>query len=115
MPRLQSCRQQTERRDHGKIDIVLHRNELRFRASIQFCNRVGIAGIDLVDLRIFVNDLWLVVAHLVNLVRDLVEIFLSNDDANQFFAAKSDPIALNRFASPSLIRKWIERELSVES
>src|SRR6266446_839721 len=115
MPRLQSYRQQTERRDDGKIDIVLHRHEPRFRASIQFRNRVGIAGIDLLDLRILVHDLRLVIAHLVDLVRDLVEIFLPNNDANQFFATESHPVTLNRFAGPSPIRKWIERELSVES
>ena len=103
MTSLHSRRQQAKRRDDRKIDIVLHGRELRLGLLIQSRNCILVAGIDLLDLRVFVNDLRLVVAHLVDLVRDFVEVFASNDDANQFFATEPHPITLNRFARPFLI------------
>ena len=74
VPRFQLRGQQAKRRNHWKIDIVLDRHELWRRIFIQSCNRVVIAGIDFFNLRVFLNNLRFVVAHLVDLMRDLIEI-----------------------------------------
>src|ERR1700720_945137 len=105
MPRLQSGGQQTESRDQRKADIVLHRHELGLGFLIQSRNRILIGRVDLLDLRVFVNDLRLVIAHLVDLVRDLIKIFSPNDDANQLLATYSKYVPFDRFTSPPLIRK----------
>ena len=87
---MQSRRQQTKRGDHWQIDIVSYRHQLRRRVLIQLRDRGFVARIEFHDLRFLVNDLRLVIAHPVDLVRDLLEICLPNDDANQFFAAELD-------------------------
>ena len=48
-----------------------------------------IARIDFDDPGFFVNDLRLIIAEPIELVRDLFEIRLANNDADQFFAASS--------------------------
>ena len=82
MPLRQFRCQQSKRRNQWKIDIIHHGDELRRRILIQFRDRCVIARVDFDHLPIFVNDLGLVIAHLVDLVRDFIEIFLSNDNAN---------------------------------
>src|SRR6266480_975431 len=116
MPRLKFRRQQTKRRDYWKacpersrrIDILLHRHELRLAQRIYFLNRRVIAWIHFDEVRIFVNNLRLVVAHSVDLVRDLLVVFTWNDDANQFLTANAHSVPLNRLRRASLIRKRIE-------
>ena len=82
MARRQPRRQQTERGDDRKIDIVLHRHPLRNRIFIQLRDSSFIARIDFFDLHVFIDDLRLVIAQFIDLVRDLIEIRLPNDDAN---------------------------------
>ena len=108
MASIHSCRQQTKRRDDRKIDIVLHRHELGLGFLIQSRDRGGVPRIDLLNLRVLINNLRFVIPHLVDLVRNFVVIRLRNHDADQFFATESDTVALNSFARAPLIRKRIE-------
>ena len=80
-----------------------------------------VARIDFDDARLFVDDLRFVIAHPVDLVRDLVEIRLPDRDADRFLAAEH-VISLRRcrrsagsrsplqrpFRRPALIGKGIE-------
>ena len=87
MPRMQLRGEQTKRRDYGKIDIVFDSYKLRRRILIQAAECLLVSRIDFFNLRVLVNDLRLVIAHLVDLVRDLVEVRLPNDHTKQLFAA----------------------------
>ena len=60
---------------------------LRVRALIQRSDRRVIARIDFDDTGVFVNELRFVVAHPVDLVRDLLEVRLPNDNPHRFLAA----------------------------
>ena len=88
MPRLELCREQTKRRDHGQIDIISHGDQLRRSLRVQLRDGRIVARIDFRNAGLLVNDLGLVVAHLVDLVRDLVEVRLPNNDAHHFLAAE---------------------------
>ena len=82
MPRMQLRCQQAERRDYRKLDIVTHCDQLRCTFRIYFRDCAVIARIDFGDVRGFVNNLRLVIAHFFNLVRDLVEVCLPDDYSN---------------------------------
>src|SRR4029077_14425228 len=120
MPRLQAFRQQSKRRNRCKIDIVSYGDKLRAALRIQFGNRGLITRIDFLDAHVLVDNLWLVIAHLVNLVRDLVEVRLPDDYPNQFCATEfssmagiTDPGYSKLVAPATLIRIRIEKKLNV--
>src|SRR4029453_14856113 len=115
MPRMQSRRQQTKRSNHWKIDTVFYRHQLRRRTLIYFRNHGFVARVELFNLRLLVNDLRFVIAHLVDLVSDLLEICSPDGYAEEFLAAELDFLAgitnsrcSNRFRRAPLIRKRIE-------
>src|SRR5947209_4330277 len=115
MPGLQSRCKQSKRRDYRKINVVTHANKLRAPLRVDLCDGAFIAGIELHEVRIFIDDLWLVIAHFIDLVGDLVEVRLLHDHANQFSAAElhslagiSNPGYSERFARSSLIGKRIK-------
>ena len=88
---------------------------------IQFGNRGIIAWIDFSYAGVFINDLRLVIAHLVYLVRDFVEVSSPNDYPNQFCAAEfnslagiADPGYSDCIRRAPLIRIRVKRQLSVE-
>src|SRR5215217_1476567 len=93
MPGLQLRCKQPKRRDHRKIDVVTYGNKLRALLRIDPSNCPFIARIELHDVRTFIDDLWLVIAHFIDLVRDFVEVRLLHDHANQFSASKHDTAA----------------------
>src|SRR6266581_9678601 len=117
---MQLCGEQTKRRDHRKIDIILNGHESRFRTCVQPDNRDLTSRINFFNLRILVHNLRLVIAHLVDLVRDLIEVRPADHDSNQFLAAEldsltgiTDPGYSKRVARSPLIRKQIERKIDV--
>src|SRR5437763_4935919 len=130
MPRLQSRCQQPERWDHRKINIVAHRHKVRGPLRVDFGDSWVIAWIDRHYIRVFVNNLRLVISHSVDLVRDLVEVRPPDDYPNQFCSAefyswagiirlrrgyggRADPGYRNRLRPSSLIRKRIKGWLAV--
>ena len=113
MPRLNFRRQQTKRCDQRKIDIVLHADELRSALRIYFCNRRVIARIEFDNVRLFVNDLRLVIAHLVDLMGDFFVARLRNHHPDQLFTAESHSIALDPLRRPPLIGERIERKIDI--
>src|SRR6266545_8078906 len=121
MPRVQACGQQSKRRNHREINVVSYGDKLRALRRVQFANRDIIAWIDVGNAGVFINNFRLVIAHLVYLVRDFVEVGLPNDYPNQFCAANphtlagvSDPGYSNYLCRASLIRIRIKRQLDVE-
>ena len=115
MARVQLRCQQTECCDHREIDFVRHGDKLRTLLRVEFRNRLIIPGIDRDDVCILVNNLRFVIAHSVDLMRDLVEVRLPHHDANQFVSAEFHSVALDFFCCAPLIRERIKRELRVES
>src|SRR5437016_11330080 len=122
MPRMQACRQQSKRRNHCKIDVVSYGDKLRAVLRIQFGNRGLITWIDFGNAGVLIDNLRFVIAHLLDLVGDLVEVCLSDDYSNQFCAPEfnsqagiTDSSYSPRVARATLIRIWIEGELRVES
>ncbi len=112
---MQLCGEQTERRDQQKIDIILNGHKPRFRTCVQPGNCDVISRINFFNLRILVHNLRLVIAHLVDLVRDLIEVRPADHDSNQFLAAEldsltgiTDPGYSKRVARSPLIRKRIK-------
>jgi len=79
------------------------------RSAFIFANRVLIAWIDFLDLRGLINNLRFVIAHSVDLVRDLVEVRLSyegreiNSSPPSFTSSRSI-----FFSRPPLIGEWIK-------
>src|SRR5207248_7838726 len=115
MPALQLRCKQAKRRDYRKINVVTHANKLRAPLRVDLANGPFIAGIDLHEVRFFIDDLWFVIAHFIDLVGDLVEVRLLHEHANQFSAAElhslagsTNPGYSERFARSSLIRKRIK-------
>src|SRR5438093_9761417 len=115
MPRLQFRREESKRSDHRKIDIVFHGYELCCRTLIQSLECLLVSRIDLCNLGVLVNDLRFVITHLIDLVRDLIEVRLVDHDSNQFLAAEldsligiTDPGYGKRVARSPLIRKRIK-------
>src|SRR6266478_1534991 len=111
MPRLQAFRQQSKRRNRCKIDIVSYGDELRAALRIQFGNRGLITRIDFGNVGVPIDNLRLVIAHLLDLVGDLVEVCLCDDYSNQVCATEfnslagiTDPSYSKRFARATLIR-----------
>src|SRR6267143_3942049 len=120
MPRMQACRQQSKRRNHGKIDVVSYGDKLRAVLRIQFGNRGLITWIDFGNAGVLIDNLRFVIAHLLDLVGDLVEVCLPDDYANQFCATEfnssagiTDPGYSKRVARATLIRIRIVRKLNV--
>src|ERR1051325_10970644 len=105
--------EQSKRSNDWKIDIVLYRDELRFTFGINSCHHSVIARIEGHNLSVLINDFRLVIAHLVDLVRDLVEVLAPDDYTNQFFATEPHFVALNCVARTSLVRERIERYFGV--
>ena len=108
MPRLQLRRQQAKRRDHRQIDPILDRDKLRLCRIVHVRNGFVIARIKLDDVGVFKNDLRLVIAHLVDLVRDFFMLLFANDNAHEFVAADWHAFALQLLRRASLIGEWIE-------
>ena len=108
MARLQLRCQQTERCDYREIDFVRHGDELRTLLRVEFRNHLIIPGIDRDDVCILVNNFWFVIAHSVDLVRDLVEVRLPHDNPNQFVSAEFHSVALDLLSRPPLIGEWIK-------
>jgi len=108
MPRLQLGRQQAKRRDHRQIDPIHYRDKFRLCRIVHARNGFVIARIKLNDVGVFKNDLWLVIAHLVNLVRDLFMLLTANDNAHKFIAADWHAFALQLLRRAPLIGERIE-------
>jgi hypothetical protein len=108
MARVQLRCQQTDCCDYWEIDFIRHGDKLRTLLRVEFRNRLVIPGIDRDDVCILVNNFGFVVAHSVDLVRDLVEVRLRHHDANQFVSAEFHSIALDLLRRPPLIGEWIE-------
>ena len=108
MARVQLRCQQTECCDHREIDFVRDGDKLRTLLRVEFRNRLIIPGIDRDDVRVLVNNLGFVIAHSVDLVRDLVEVRLPHHDANQFVSAEFHSVALDLLRRPPLIGEWIK-------
>src|ERR1051325_304769 len=87
MTRVQLRCEQTEGGDHGEIDVIGYSNKLRTLLCVNFRNCLILPRIDRDDVRLLGNDLRFVVAHSVDLVRDLVEGRLPHHDPNQFVPA----------------------------
>ncbi len=96
MPRIELRGEQPERRDHRQVDAVLHRDKMVVAAFVEQRDCGVIARINLGDLRLFINDLRLVIAHLRDLVRDHVELLLADQHPHQLVAAEFHAIALDR-------------------
>src|SRR5206468_2488609 len=97
--------------DNGQTDTVTNGNKARWR--LVKCSDLRLVGrIDFQYRGIFVNHLRFVVAHAVNLVRDLFETRLSHQNTKQFFATDGDSICHSRnddaISRPPLIGEWIE-------
>ncbi len=88
MPRVELCGEQAKGGDDGQVEAVAHGDESRVHAIIERRNARVIARIDLNDRRVFVDDLRFVVAHPLDLVRDLVEAALADRHAHGLLAAK---------------------------
>src|SRR6266480_574526 len=121
MPRMQFTCQQSEGGNYCKIDIVSHGDKLRAAVRIQFGNRGFVTGIDFQNAGFLIDNLRFVIAHLLDLVGDLVELCPADDYSNQFCVAEFNSLAgitdscySQRVARATLIRIRIERELSVE-
>ena len=114
MARVQLRCQQTECRDHREICFVRHRDKLRTLLRVEFRNRLIIPRIDRDDVCILINNFGFVIAHSVDLVRDLVEVRLPHHDANQFVSAEFHSVALDFLCCASLVRERIKRELRGE-
>src|SRR4051794_38545395 len=80
--------EETKGRDHGQIDSVAHRHELRALTIIKLCDRLVVAWINLDDVALLENDLGFVIAHAINLVRDLFEIRLPHENPHRLFTAE---------------------------
>src|SRR3954470_24378180 len=80
--------EETKGRDHGQIDSVAHRHELRALTIIKLCDRLVVAWINLDDAALLENDLGFVIAHAIDLVRDLLEVRLPHKDTHRLFAAE---------------------------
>ena len=90
---MQLRRQQTKRRDQWQIDIIFDADKLRLRRIVHACNGFIIAGIDFHYWGIFKNDLGLVIAHAVDLVRNLFTLRFANNNAHQLVTAEADALA----------------------
>src|SRR4030095_3820291 len=88
MPRVQTRCQQSKRRNHCKIDVVSHGDKPRVSFPIQFGNPSLITRVDFGNAGVLIDKLWLVIAHLVDLVSDLVEVRLPDDYPHQFCATE---------------------------
>src|SRR5438270_9663175 len=110
MPRRKLRRQQSKGDDDRQIDVVPHGGQLCFCPFVYCRQRILIARIDLLNMRVLVNDLRSVIAEPIELMRDLVEVLPPNNYSNQFFAADPKSIALDRLCRPFRIREWIERQ-----
>ena len=93
---------------------------MRSALRIYFRNRCFISRVDFDHIGVLVNNLRLVIAHLVDLMGNLLEAASPNDNAHQFFATQSDlltwitdPGHSNRFRRPPLIRKRIKRQIDI--
>src|SRR5205823_13793580 len=120
MPRMQFACQQSKGRNHCKIDIVSHGDKLRAALRIQFGNCGFITRIDFHNARVLIDNLRFVIAHLLDLVGDLVEVCLSDDYSKQLCATEFDSLAgitnsfySQRVARATLIRIRIVRKLNV--
>ena len=82
MARVNPRGQQPKRRDYRKIDIVADGHELRRLTLVQARQLIFVPRIDLLDLRVLVNDLGLVIAQLIDLMRDFVVVLLLNEYPN---------------------------------
>src|SRR5437762_14067753 len=113
MPRLQFRGEQSERGNYRKLGVVIYCDKLRSTFRIYLRNCCIVPWIDLDDLGVFINNLRLVIAHFVNLVRDLFEVRLPYHNANQFVSTEFESTALDLFCRPSLIGERIERKVKV--
>ena len=119
---MQFACQQSKGRNHCKIDIVSHGDKLRAALRIQFGNCGLITRIDFHNAGVLIDNFRFIIAHLLDLMGDLVEVCLSDDYSNQFCAPEfnsqagiTDSSYSPRVARATLIRIWIEGELRVES
>src|SRR5437764_12574082 len=115
MSRMQFACQQSKGGNHCKIDVVSYGDKLRAVLRIQFGNRGLITWIDFGNAGVLIDNLRFVIAHLLDLVGDLVEVCPAHDDANQFLAANphtlagiSDPGYSYSLSTSALIRIRIE-------
>src|SRR5262245_63335165 len=121
MPRVQARCQQSKRWNDRKVNIVSYADESRSSFTIKSRNGAFIARIHFPDARVFIDDLRLVIAHPVDLVRNFVEVRSSNDHPNQFCAAElnlfsgiAGPGYSDRICCTSLICVWVKGQLSVQ-
>jgi len=80
---------------------------------IDLRNCALVTRVNFLNFSILVNDLRLVIAHSINLVRDFVEARLSYHDSNQFVPAEFESVALDLFGRPSLIGERIKGQFDV--
>src|SRR6476659_6328541 len=88
MTRLELGREQAIGRDNREVEPISYSHQSGLLASIEGSNRGVVARIELDDARVFVNEFRLVIAHPIDLVRDLLEIGLPHRDANRFLSAE---------------------------
>src|SRR5437764_10061730 len=110
MAYLQSHCEQPECMDDRKLSLVRDGDELRFLRSIYSRDRRFIARVELHHAGVLVNDLWLVIAHPVDLVRDFVVLLPANEDAHELAAAKSDATPFDPFTGAAVVGKGIEED-----
>ena len=108
MPRLQLRRQQTERRDHRQIDPILDCNKFRPRGIVHARDGFVVSRINLNHTGVFKNNLRLVIAHPLDLVRDFFMLLFANDNPHQFVTADLHAFGFQLFRRAPLIREWIE-------
>ena len=97
--------------DDGEPDAIADGDGLRLRVRIDRGDGGGVARVEFDHGRLFVNQLRLVIAHLHDLVGDLVEVHLADGDADEFFAAELHAAALDGRRSASgvaegIVGKW---------
>ena len=90
MTGLQFRSEQAVGADYWQIDLIFDCDELWVWRPIDERNRLIVARINLHNVRVFVDDFGLVIAHSINLVPDFFVLLFANHHADQFCAPDFD-------------------------
>ena len=88
MTLLQPRGEQAKRRDHRQIEAVADGHQTRGRLRVEPRESRLVARVDLHHAGLFIHQLGLVIAHALQLMRDLVEPGLPHEYAHRFLAAQ---------------------------